>query len=63
MQRVIYFLFVLFSVPFCIAGEVTVKNSYSIPDGSVVELKEFRYSNYYCIKLFYDKFNNGTIYE
>jgi hypothetical protein len=63
MKQIILLFLFLIIVPMSIAGEVTVKNSYSIPDGSVVELKEFRYSNYYCIKLFYDKFNNGTIYE
>jgi hypothetical protein len=63
MKQIVLLLLYLFFVPVCMAGDVTVKNSYSIPEGSFVELKEFRYSNYYCIKLRYDKFDNGTIYE
>jgi hypothetical protein len=63
MRRIILFLLYLFFVSLCVAGEVTVKSSYSIPDGSFVELKEFRYDNYYCIKMFYDKFGDGVIYE
>jgi uncharacterized membrane protein len=63
MQRIILFLLYLFFVPLCVAGEVAVKNSYSIPDGSLVEIKESRYGNYYCIDIHYGKFNNGTIYS
>jgi hypothetical protein len=63
MRQTVLLLLYLFFVPVSIAGEVIVKNSYSIPEGSFVELKEFRYSNYYCIKLHYDKFDNGIIYE
>jgi hypothetical protein len=62
-QIPLFLLSILFFVPLCFSGEVTVKTSYSIPDGSFVKLEEFRFSNYYCVKLYYDKFNNGTIYQ
>jgi hypothetical protein len=63
MKQILVILLYLSFVSICFAGEVTVKSSYSIPEGSLVEIKEYRYSNYYCIKLRYDKFDNGTIYE